>query len=280
MELQHRADVGRRPTVVAAVSPDDDDRLLRTAWQRARALEADLTICTAIAEASAATMIAVEAIADRILSTAPRDVMIRFDVRPGPVSQQILACARELDAAQIIVGQVPRSTPARLAHTGICTALLHDATCPLLIAGPSRGTRRILVATDLTDAGAPVLQAAAREARRDDGAVTALHCVPIGASHDDVRQRLATRLDEVGLVAAEPRIANASVARAILETATALDVDLIVMGSHAHSTAERLPVTRHHRAGLERVLCGSAAARVAREAPCSVLLVPVDDPPR
>lgn len=52
-----------------------------------------------------------------------------------------------------------------------------------------------------------------------------------------------------------------SVARAILDEACAAGSDLIVIGSHG----------RH---GLRRLLAGSVAESVIREAPCPVLLVP------
>ena len=59
---------------------------------------------------------------------------------------------------------------------------------------------------------------------------------------------------------------NHSVARAILDEAGAVGSDLIVIGCHG----------RH---GLRRLLVGSVAESVIREAPCSVLLVPATAEP-
>lgn len=243
-------------------------------------LEADLTLCTAIEDGTGDALARIEALADRVVATAPPGVMIRFDVRPGPPSAQIVACARELGAAQIVVGRTLPSPEVRLAHAGVCTALLHEAACPLLVAGPRRHTRRILVATDLTVVGAPVLRAAALEACRDDSAVTALHCVPQPAGDDltAADAQLARTLEDSAL-RAERCVAAGPVARAIVEAATSIEADLIILGSHAHSTAERVRATHHprHRHDIGRILCGTIADRVARAAPCSVLLVPIAD---
>lgn len=59
---------------------------------------------------------------------------------------------------------------------------------------------------------------------------------------------------------------NHSVARAILDEAGAVGSDLIVIGCHG----------RH---GLRRLLVGSVAESVIREAPCPVLLVPATAEP-
>lgn len=58
----------------------------------------------------------------------------------------------------------------------------------------------------------------------------------------------------------EYRLTEGDAAKSILKTAEATRCDLIVMGTHG-------------RAGLSRVLTGSVAERVVREAPCPVMTV-------
>jgi nucleotide-binding universal stress UspA family protein len=57
----------------------------------------------------------------------------------------------------------------------------------------------------------------------------------------------------------------ADVRREILTTATALEADLLVIGSHG-------------RSGFERLLLGSVTERVVRNAPCPVMVVPPSAP--
>jgi nucleotide-binding universal stress UspA family protein len=58
----------------------------------------------------------------------------------------------------------------------------------------------------------------------------------------------------------ERRIARGSAAEVILRTIHELDADMVVLGTHG-------------RTGLSRLLMGSVAERVLRQAPCPVLIV-------
>jgi nucleotide-binding universal stress UspA family protein len=149
--------------------------------------------------------------------------------------------------------------------------------------------RKVLVATDLSDASQPALRAGLELARRFGAAVNVIYVTmpPYPSNHwyvphigDDAemlhaisaREQEAARatLDRTvsEIVAGDPSLAvTAEIktgvpADVILETAEAIGADLIVVGTHG----------RH---GVERLLLGSVAERVSRKARCSVLTVHV-----
>lgn len=80
---------------------------------------------------------------------------------------------------------------------------------------------------------------------------------PVGTP-EDVRLRLAARLDLDPGLDIEYRVADGDPAEEVVSEARVLGADLIVMGTHG-------------RTGLSRLLMGSVAEAVLRRAPCPVL---------
>jgi nucleotide-binding universal stress UspA family protein len=142
--------------------------------------------------------------------------------------------------------------------------------------------RRILYPTDFTPFSAQAYFHAVTLAEAHGAALTILHVLvpshpaPEAAGDPDPRAYWKRRLEEVR--PADPRVPvqhlllDGDPAAAIVEHACTAGTDLIVMGTHG-------------RTGLERLLLGSVAEKVIREAPCSVLVVklprgvPVGDTP-
>jgi len=155
------------------------------------------------------------------------------------------------------------------------------AHCPVLIVRSEAEVLHIMVATDLSDPSLPALGATAREAARTGARVTALHCLEmplalVGPEHGlavaravppqlaaEVRahaeQHLSQALRDAGL-AAEQRVVEGSPASAIVRAAEDGAADLVVIGTRG-------------RTGLTRVVLGSVAESVVRNASCSVLAV-------
>jgi nucleotide-binding universal stress UspA family protein len=122
-------------------------------------------------------------------------------------------------------------------------------------------------------------------ARRFDSKLTALHVIPqhlpplsglamstASGLDPDARERLrgdlADRLRTFVAPLAEPRpfealVEEGSVAGQIATLARALDVDLVVMGTHGYG-------------GLEKLVLGSATEKTLHKAECAVLTVPPD----
>lgn len=148
--------------------------------------------------------------------------------------------------------------------------------------------RRILVASDLTEASMPAMRAALHLARRLDAEVIALHVTqpPYPANHWFVPQmpkeasffrEIAARERVAAERVLEQQVADARVephdgvatrtivtsgipSDVIVEVARQVEADLLVMGTHA-------------RKGLQHMVMGSVAERVLRTAPCPVLTV-------
>jgi nucleotide-binding universal stress UspA family protein len=149
---------------------------------------------------------------------------------------------------------------------------------------PDEASRRtILVATDFSDHAAVALETAARIAEQQGARLLLVHAVlamvptapefiPVPASlYEELRMQARTQLDEKvsslrksghlveSLVVAEPAAAG------VLAVAAERKADLIVAGTRG-------------RTGWQKLLLGSTAARLIREAPCPVVTVPRTTP--
>lgn len=77
--------------------------------------------------------------------------------------------------------------------------------------------------------------------------------------HQELAARVERELQSAGL-ATEARVVQSDPREALITTATAENVDLLVVGSHG-------------RSGLEKLLMGSVASHVVTHAPCTVMVV-------
>lgn len=139
--------------------------------------------------------------------------------------------------------------------------------------------RRILVPTDFSDCALPAVRYAAELADKFSAELILLHVVPdaVLALPDAVMPTPAPDLHALtesgktglaNLIAAEnlarlnprPEVRIGSPAAEIIAAATDLHADLVCISTHG-------------RGGLARVLLGSVAELVVRQAPCPVLTV-------
>ena len=144
----------------------------------------------------------------------------------------------------------------------------------------------ILVATDFSDASAPATAYAFSLARDLNARVSLIHVVPeddvraltsirtylqsevtpetlVQSLYDDASTRLTTLVEEAQASALvhERLVVTGNPAAEIISGAAAKQAQLIIIGTHG-------------RRGVTRVLMGSVAERVLREAACAVLVVP------
>ncbi|WP_395717811.1 universal stress protein [Prosthecobacter sp.] len=135
--------------------------------------------------------------------------------------------------------------------------------------------RKVLVPTDFSDCSLPALRAAGAMGQRSGLEVVLLHVtepayqglrVQTGDLHERMRHEAEHGLKKL---AAEhfPNAENIRVlvkdgrpAEVICQTAADEKVDAVLIPTHGHS-------------GLKHALLGSVAEKVARQAPCSVLVV-------
>jgi nucleotide-binding universal stress UspA family protein len=131
----------------------------------------------------------------------------------------------------------------------------------------------ILFPTDLSESAQGAFPLACSLARDCGARVIALHVMLPPMGHDEINVRrhpeeyyrgTLEALQQVhaaeGNVRVEHRLETGDPAEAIVQIAGEVDAGLIVMGTHG-------------RSGLGRLLLGSVAERVLREAPCPVLTV-------
>jgi nucleotide-binding universal stress UspA family protein len=138
--------------------------------------------------------------------------------------------------------------------------------------------QRILVPVDFSDSSARALHHAGKRVAESGGSLTIVHVVPadyglLGIGREEsgdldrsLQRQAAHRLrafadEHVGHnVAADLEARIGRPAEEIVAAATESKCDLIVLSTHGHT-------------GLDRYLIGSVADRVARLAPCPVLLM-------
>ena len=128
------------------------------------------------------------------------------------------------------------------------------------------GDREVLVAAvDLSAASASVFEAALEVAHAAPHAtIHLLHVTGTkkiaGGDPAEALAKWAERLPEAGATVELMAIDSDNAARAIVDYAAKVSADLILIGTHG-------------RKGLSRILVGSVAEAVVRDAGCSVLIV-------
>ncbi len=211
--------------------------------------------------------------------------------------------AEDWNASVIVVGTHGRSGLARLFLGSTAEAMLRTATRPVLVVRdaphatsplyppvlpePARiGPSRIVVATDFSEPAHRALETA-RELGRSLGAK--VWVVHVFDDPGDVRRGIVGRGLDAPRASALPEGAKAQLEEALrtlvadvfgegagsveTELAVGRPVDQIVRRARAHH-ADLLIVGTTGRAGVERLLLGSVAEKVVREATIPVLTVP------
>jgi nucleotide-binding universal stress UspA family protein len=194
------------------------------------------------------------------------------------------AAAEKVDL--LVMGTHGRRGPAHLLMGSVAAEILRRSPCPALVVPSREGRpagklRRILAPVDFS-APARTAVAHARELAASTGATLELfHVLPdlevplpmnpggLGASSTIVRELEPAALDALAELAKEEgpgaRIETAvwhgPAAATILNRAADTDADLIVLATQGHT-------------GLDRLLLGSVAEKVARLSRCPVLVVP------
>lgn len=264
--------------VVLAVAADDDDAVLQAAWSRAAEYGHQLVVCSVVADAGDREQVRL-ALAARLVRVGLPGPPSRVDVRVGDRAAQVLACVAEREAVLLTLGASAHrdGVLARIFNPTLAAALVRGASSPILVTRRPSGPGCILAATDLDAATMPVLQAAAAETARTGGDVIAVHCVeqpampmidghdaPMVTLDDVVRTadlELHHALAQVGLSQELARVEAGPTVETVVRLAGELAAALVIVGSHG-------------RSGVARVLLGSAAEEILRDAPCSVLVIP------
>ncbi|MCB1008691.1 MAG: universal stress protein [Acidobacteria bacterium] len=207
--------------------------------------------------------------------------------RSVDAARRILERADEDDVDLIVLGTHGRRGAAHLLLGSVAAEVLRQARCPVLTMRSGSGSRplrklgHLVAAHDFSSASDRALTHAAALARAVDARLDLVHVleapeVPMAptplvggwatAFFEDLEPKLSAKLAEVRArdlagIPGENLVLRGRGALALVEHLEPLDVDLVVQGSQG-------------RTGLDRILLGSFAERLARLAPCAVLTVP------
>jgi nucleotide-binding universal stress UspA family protein len=204
-------------------------------------------------------------------------------VDDGTPQALILSRAEEWLADLIIVGSHGQTSAADALLGSVTDSVIRHAHCPVLIVRPGERTGCIVAGTDFSDSALPAVRTAAEEAAGVAGELIVVHSLdlvwapaaypalafggaPFNVSAEQIKeleviatQRLEESLKELN-VTGDTVVANGPASAALIEIASERKADLIVVGTIG-------------RTGLRRALLGSVAETVAKQAPCSVLIV-------
>lgn len=206
-----------------------------------------------------------------VLGQVAEPVELRFE--SGSPHAGVIKLADQNGVALIVVG--PGATAQRVARSAHRT---------VLVARPSPSGGAVLGASDFSDPSLPALRLAAAEAARRQAPLRLIHCLDIDATSylaaagapgvlvtppfpdEALKEMEAEARDRLRTVAgdadADLVVVRHSPLSAITDEASRTPTSVVVVGTHG-------------RSGLARMALGSVAETVMRDAPCSVLVVPL-----
>jgi nucleotide-binding universal stress UspA family protein len=205
----------------------------------------------------------------------------RFSVETGAAYAVIVEQAESRRAALVVVGAHGSSGAGRPALGSVSERVVRYAPCPVRVVRETGPGRHVLAATDFSEPAGRAVRAAAEEARRIGGRLTVLHSLevasvfaaplpgtlvvpPMTSEHRaraiaDAHSRLSEAVRGLDLEV-EPLVTDGDAAQDVVGAAESLPARLVVLGTVG-------------RTGFARLLLGSVAETVVRQAPCSVLVV-------
>lgn len=285
-----------RTLVAGVANRDADDPVLRYASQLANQLGATLHVVHAyvptevLVEAYAGMPVMDPAVQQQYqhaiqqgLDDAVREHAARARVvcraMPGSASAAIDRIASEVAAELIIVGATRHGAVGRQFLGSTAGRVIREACAPVLVLRepPSSPVRRVLLANDLSEpsthahhAGIETVRLLFGNAELQFRSLLVIQydpwfALPVDQQplRDAAEARLGRFLDEQrphGVpLSTGVRIGNP--AEEIIAEAAEWRADLVVVGTHG-------------RSGLPRLLLGSVAEAVLRDAPCNTLVVP------
>jgi nucleotide-binding universal stress UspA family protein len=219
------------------------------------------------------------AVVERVTGRDPSEVEVH--VEDGPADQAIIDAADELGADLVVVGSTGARGLRRLLLGSVATRVVNHGHTSVLVARPAPETGWVLLAVDFTDSSQAAAELAVAEAQRRGARLIVMHSVevlnpelvlaepgvipspalvapPLFELVEVARKRLTDFVNRLG-VDAEIEVVEGPAADGIVRVARDRGVELVVVGSSG-------------RSGLDRLLLGSVAAAVVRDASSPVLV--------
>lgn len=264
------------------------DAAIRVAFARASEAGGKLAVCHVITDVSSDQAEAARQVAKvhedltAMLAATVGDYADKVEVFVpiGEPAKQIRDCAEAWHADLVVIGRPenPGGILSRMFRPKVVDKVARSLPCAVLVSRRAPGTGRIVVGTDFSDPAMPILHAAAAEQARRGAAVYLIHCVPPAATlpigdpaagvvppstWDEIEEAMLARMSEAAREAnlvATPQILRDSAANGLVQAATDLAADLVIVGTHG-------------RGGIARLALGSVAQHVVNDAPCPVLVI-------
>jgi nucleotide-binding universal stress UspA family protein len=223
----------------------------------------------------------IDELLERIERLTGRDAgQVSVMIEDGAPDETIVKQTDVVGADLIVVGALGATGLRHRLFGGVAEKVVRRAHVSVLVARPGLETGRILFATDFSSPAEPAAQVAADEAVRRCAGITIVHSIelvgpelamteptalppiaityPIAEMRAAVEKRLAATLVHLG-IAGEIAVREGPPSEAIVRVASEQHADLVVVGTTG-------------RTGIDRLLLGSVALKVVREASCSVLV--------
>ncbi len=212
---------------------------------------------------------------ERVRALAP-DAGAELLVVDGSSAERILEVAKNVSAELIVLGG-REASGTRWIFGAVAERVVAHAHVPVLVARPDFGSaQHVLAATDFSEPSLPAVAAAHEIAQRFGAPVTITHCVEPAAEYTALSALANTEgADPETISVARNRL------REICEQSADHDTSRVVVGEPAAAivkladelSASLIVVASRGRSGVARMVLGSVAARLARDAHCSVLIV-------
>jgi nucleotide-binding universal stress UspA family protein len=278
------------------------DEAIRQAHEWAKAYDGELIVCHVIAAPWHTNALFPQQNEEESLETldleenAVQEVSVRVEeltgrspdgfrlvIESGDPAANVVREAEEEKADLVVVANRGATGIERLLLGTVAERVVGHAHCPVLVARAHNPTGHVLVATDLSDRSAALIDAAVPEARRRGARLSVLHNVDVATLPEvlmdmassmagfpvapraasqvrDLAAQLVRDFVAVQRIDADCMVAEGDAAASIWRAAEQLPAELVVIGSHG-------------RTGLARLAIGNVAERVVQTASCSVLVV-------
>jgi nucleotide-binding universal stress UspA family protein len=213
-----------------------------------------------------------------LVRSLPGGESVVCHVQPGTPGEAIRRTAAAVGANLVVVGAAGGNRLGQAILGTTAQRVLREVEVPVLVTRVplERAPGRVLLTTDLTELSAMVHERGldvleglfgSREGALRSLLVLAYDIVPPPLSAATLQRTAAAELDaflderDGRGVAVDPALRTGPAAVEIVREASEWGADLLVVGTHA----------RH---GLQRLMLGSVAEAVVRDAPCNVLAIP------
>lgn len=196
----------------------------------------------------------------------------------GSPAEAIVELADESHADLVVTGSHGRTGAARLLLGSVAEAIVRRATCPVLVTrlrGDDTSFSHVLCAVDVGDASRRAARLAAELATADGARLTLLHVLEIVRTYVGNTFALPANIEQEHVASFErfvDELRAATPAQIDHRVRRGVPADCVLDMLDSDPTFDLVAMGTHRRTRLDRAVLGSAAKRVVRHAPCSVLV--------